>query len=84
MHRESIPHIVKGFFHPFSPEEKRRVEAALTAAYQSAGSKGLWQKALELMENAEKRDYNYPYTMAEIHMRLENKDASFLWLAESN
>jgi TolB-like protein/Tfp pilus assembly protein PilF len=83
MHRESIPHIVKGFFHPFSPEEKKEIEAALTAAFESAGKNGLWLKALDLMKSAEKRDYNYPYTMAEIYMRLEDKDAAFLWLQKA-
>ncbi len=83
MHRESIPHIVKGFFNVNTQDEKTRIEAALTAAYDAAGKQGLWEKVRELMKGAVKKDYNYPYTMAETCMRLGDKDEAFFWLQKA-
>jgi TolB-like protein/DNA-binding winged helix-turn-helix (wHTH) protein/Tfp pilus assembly protein PilF len=83
MHRESIPHIVKGFFNVNTQDEKTRIEAALTSAYDAAGQHGLWEKVRDLMKGAEKKDYNYPYTMAETYMRLGDKDEAFFWLQKA-
>jgi DNA-binding winged helix-turn-helix (wHTH) protein/TolB-like protein/Tfp pilus assembly protein PilF len=83
MHREAIPHLVKGFFHVYSSEERERIEAALTAAFEASGEKGLWEKVRDLLKSAEKRDFNYPYSMAETYMRLGDKDQAFLWLQKA-
>ena len=83
MHREAIPHLAKGFFHVYPPEEQTRIEAALTSAYKASGEKGLWEEVRDILKGAEKRDYNHPYHMAETYMRLGDKDAAFLWLQKA-
>ena len=83
MHRESIPHIVKGFLYFFSTDEKLQIEKSLSEAYAAAGRKGLWEKVLDVLNNARKRDYNYSYTIAETYMRLGDKDQAFFWLQKA-
>jgi tetratricopeptide (TPR) repeat protein len=83
MHREAIPHLVKGFFHIYSSEERARIETTLTAAYDASGEKGLLEKLRDILKGAEKRDYNYPYSMADTYMRLGEKDQAFLWLQKA-
>ena len=83
MYPEAIPHLAKGFFHDYSPEEKTRIEAVLTSAYEASGEKGLWEKLRDILKSAKKRDYNYPYSMAETYMRLGDKDEAFLWLQKA-
>ena len=83
MHRETIPHIVRGFFNSYSPEEKARLERVLTSAYAGSGERGMWEKVRDTLKSTEKRDYNYSYNMAETCLRLGDKDEAFLWLGRA-
>lgn len=83
MHRESIPHIVKGFFNINAPNEQTMIEEALTAAYNVGGKQRLWEKVRDLLKGSQKKDYNYPYTMAETYMRLGDNDEAFFWLQKA-
>jgi tetratricopeptide (TPR) repeat protein len=83
MHRESIPHIVKGFFNGNTPNEQERIEEALTAAYNAGGKERLWEKVRDLMQGTAKKDYNYPYLVAETNMRLGDNDEAFFWLQKA-
>ena len=80
MHRESIPHIVKGFFNPSPPEEQASLQRSFESAFAESGRVGLWKKVRESLQNIEKRDYHYPYSMAEANMRVGDKDEAFNWL----
>jgi tetratricopeptide (TPR) repeat protein len=80
MHREAIPHLVKGILNVKSPEEISRIEADLRAAYDRSGGRGLWEKVRDKFMTTEKRDYNYAYSIADTYMRLGDKDEAFLWL----
>ena len=80
MHRESIPHIVKGFFNPSSPQDQASVQKSLELAFTEGGKVGLWMKVRDSLQNTEKRDYHYPYSMAETNMRIGDKDEAFRWL----
>lgn len=81
--RETIPHIVKGFFSPYTLEEKAKLEAELNWAYEAGGAKAVWEKVRETLLRDGPRDYNYPFTMAETCLRLGDKDAAFLWLGRA-
>ena len=79
-YREEIPHLVRGFFHVYPPEERAKIEAALTRAYEAGGVRGLLVKVRDLLESGERRDYNHEYSLAETYMRLGDRDAAFLRL----
>jgi tetratricopeptide (TPR) repeat protein len=83
MHRETIPHIVKGLLYFHSPEETSTIEKELTAALAASGKMGLWKKVLDFMKSPAALDYNYPYTMAETYMRLGDRDQAFHWLQKA-
>ena len=65
-------------------EELSGTDAApLREAYAASGREGFWRKLLDLKKEQAKHEKASPYKLAEIYVRLGEKDQAFFWLEKS-
>jgi Tfp pilus assembly protein PilF len=62
---------------------KREMAPLLRQAYGKSGARGYWQKMLELLTDLAKREYVEESTIAQIYVRLGDRDRAIEWLEKA-
>ena len=64
-------------------ESGRQAAPLLEEAYRTAGTRGYWQKRLELTLERAKQEYILPTVIAQIYTRLSDTQRAFEWLEKA-
>jgi len=81
--QESIPHLVRGGFNSYSPQERSKFESDIRAAYLARGTKGMLEKTRDLLKTSTRDDYSRPHMLAVLFVCLGDYDETFVWLNRS-